>query len=141
MEVLATERSRDRFTNDDLARAVTTLGFGTEGPLSLDFDDETPESFIENAWKECLKRSWRDPEHGPEMLREATEAFRILAEARGSDKLRKVWETGKDRVMNPDKAYDTLEVPKDVDDAMLITVFTMRVRGISACSHVIHANA
>lgn len=128
LEVLATERSRDRFTSDDLARAVAILGFGAEGPLRVDYDDEIPENFIENAWKDCLKRSWRDPEHGPEMLRDANEALRILAEAKGSENLRKVWEAGKERVMNPGKAYDTLEVPKDVDDAMLITVFTMRIQ-------------
>ena len=136
MEVLATERSRDRFTSEDLAKAVITLGFGADGPLRLDFDDEIPEDFIEGAWKECLKRSWRDPEHGPDMLREANEAFRILAEARGSENLRRIWEAGKQRVMNPDKAYDTLEVPKDVDDAMLITVFTMRVCSVSTYSPV-----
>jgi ubiquitin carboxyl-terminal hydrolase 25 len=135
LEVLATERSRDRFTSEDLARAIEILGFGVEGPLGLDFDDEIPENFIENAWKECLKRSWRDSERGSEMLRGANEALRIVAEARGSEKLKKVWEVGKERVMNPDKAYDTLEVPKDVDDAMLITVFTMRVR-ISLLVHM-----
>ena len=136
MEALATERSRDRFTSDDLGKACTILGFGAEGPLKLDFDDDIPEDFIEGAWKECLKKSWRDPEHGPDMLREANEAFRILAEARGSENLRRIWEAGKERVMNPEKAYDTLEVPKDVDDAMLITVFNMRVRSASACSPV-----
>lgn len=140
LEVLATERSRDRFTSEDLEGAVGILGFGVEGPLKLEFDDEIPESFIENAWKECLKRAWRDPENGPAMLREANEAFRIVAEARGSDKLRKVWEAGKDRVISPDKAYDILEVPKTVDDAMLITVFTMRVSCLHYHSHVFHTN-
>jgi ubiquitin carboxyl-terminal hydrolase 25/28 len=140
LDILATERSRDRFTSEDLSKAITTLGFGAEGPLKLDFDDEIPENFIEDAWKECLKTSWRNPEHSSEMLREANDAFRILAEARGSEKLWKAWQAGKERVMNPDKAYDTLEVPKDVDDAMLITVFTMRVRGLSARSYVMHAH-
>jgi len=140
LEILATEKSRDRFTREDLAKAVTTLGFGVDGPLKLEFDDEIPEDFIESAWRECMKKSWKDPDRGSEMLREANEAFRIVAEARGSEKLKKVWEAGKERVMNPEKAYDILEVPKDVDDAMLITVFTMRVGGSSSSSRAIHPN-
>ncbi|RDB19324.1 putative ubiquitin carboxyl-terminal hydrolase 2 [Hypsizygus marmoreus] len=126
-EILATERSRDRFTSEDLVKAASVLGFGPEGPLGVDYDDEIPENFIENAWRECVKKSWRDPEHGSENLRFANEAFRVLAEARGSESLRKIWEAGKDRVMNPERAYDTLEVPKDVDDFMLITVYNMRM--------------
>ena len=122
------ERSRDRFTTDDVERAAAILGFGLHGPLRVEYDEaDVEETFIENAWKECVKRSWRDLEHGSVILRDANEALRILAEARGSEALRKVWESGKERVMNPDKAYDTLEVPKDVDEMMLITVFNMRV--------------
>ncbi|GLB43607.1 putative peptidase C19 family protein [Lyophyllum shimeji] len=127
-EILATERSRDRFTAEDLQRAAQILGFGPEGPLGVDYDEtDVEESFLESAWRECIKRSWRDPERGSELLRSANEAFRMLAEARGSESLRRVWETGKDRVMTPEKAYDTLEVPKDVDDFMLITVYNMRM--------------
>ncbi|KAF5385340.1 hypothetical protein D9615_001037 [Tricholomella constricta] len=127
-EILATERSRDRFTTEDLQQAAATLGFGPEGPLGVDYDEaDVPESFVEEAWKECIKKSWRDPEHGSELLRAASEAFRMLAEARGSESLRRVWESSKDRIMTPEKAYDTLEVPKDVDDFMLITVYNMRM--------------
>lgn len=122
------ERSRDRFTIHDLEKAANDLGFGPNGTLGVEYDEaDVEESFIENAWKECVKKSWRDPDHGSELLRTANEALRILAEARGSEALKKIWENGKDRVMNPERAYDTLEVPKDVDDMMLITVFNMRV--------------
>jgi ubiquitin carboxyl-terminal hydrolase 25/28 len=55
------------------------------------------------------------------MLKEANDTFRILAEVRGSEKLWNVWQAGKQRVMNPDRADDMLEVLKDVGDAMLIT--------------------
>lgn len=127
-EILATERSRDRFTIEDFNRAAVTLGFGVDGPLGVEYDEaDIPESFIEAAWKECVKKSWKDLEHGSELLRAANEAFRILAEARGSETLRKAWEAGKDRMMNPERAYDTLEVPKDVEDSMLITLFNIRV--------------
>ncbi|KAF8079191.1 hypothetical protein FPV67DRAFT_101469 [Lyophyllum atratum] len=127
-EILATERSRDRFTFEDLQRAAQTLGFGSEGALRVEYDEtDVEESFLESAWRECIKRSWKDTEHGAELLRSANEAFRMLAEARGSETLRRVWEAGKDRVMTPEKAYDTLEVPNNVDDFMLITVYNMRM--------------
>lgn len=122
------EQSRERFTLDDVAAAATTLGFGSENVLGVEYDrDDIPDEFVENAWKECVKRSWRDHEHGSETQRHSNEALRILAESRGSIKLRKAWEVGKNKYMNPDRAYDTLEIPKDVDDHMLITVYNMRV--------------
>lgn len=127
-EILVMEQSRDRFAAEDVARAADILGFGVGGDLRVEYDDtDVPDDFVENAWKECVKRSWRDHEKGSNLHRDANEAFRILAEARGSVYLRKLWEAGKDRLMNPDRAYDTLEIPKDVDDNMLITVFAMRV--------------
>jgi ubiquitin carboxyl-terminal hydrolase 25/28 len=133
-EVVAMERSRDRFTTDDVERAAAWLGFGINGPLRVEYDEsDVEESCIVNSWGEWVYRSGRDLEHGSESLREANEALRILAEARGSEALRKVWETGRERVMNPERAYDVLEVPKDVDEMMLITVFNMRVGHFLFC--------
>lgn len=126
-ELLAMELSRDRFTTEDVAKAAAVLGFGADGTLRVDYEDDIPEDFIEGAWRDCVKRSWRDLDHGTDLQREANEAFRVLAEARGSLKLRKLWEAGKNRLMTPARAYDTLEVPSEVEDTMLITVFTMRV--------------
>lgn len=129
-ELVVMEQSRERFTLEDISTAATTLGFGPDNVLCVDYDGEIPDEFVENAWKDCVKRSWRDPEHGSETHRLSNEAFRVLAESRGSVKLRKAWEAGKNKYMNPDRAYDTLEIPKDVDDYMLITVYNMRVRPI-----------
>ncbi|KAL0951889.1 hypothetical protein HGRIS_008546 [Hohenbuehelia grisea] len=120
------ERSRDRFTSDEILSAASVLGFGLDGPIKVEFDHDVPAEFIENAWKDCIRRSWHGLDGGS-LQRSATDALRILAEAIGSPQLRKVWEANKDRIMNPEKAYDTLEVPKDVDDAMLITVYSMRL--------------
>ncbi|KAH9486398.1 putative ubiquitin carboxyl-terminal hydrolase 2 [Psilocybe cubensis] len=127
-ELVVMEQSRERFTLDDVANAATTLGFGSENVLGVEYDqDDIPDEFVENAWKDCVKRSWRDHEHGSETQRHSNEALRILAESRGSITLRKAWEVGKNKYMNPDRAYDTLEIPKDVDDHMLITVYNMRL--------------
>ena len=89
-----------------------------------------------------MKRSWRDHDGGQNLQRDANEAFRILAEVMGSVRLRKIWEAGKDKLMNLDQPYDTLEVPKDLDDSMLIPVFSMRVRdflniGVECCVDIL----
>jgi ubiquitin carboxyl-terminal hydrolase 25/28 len=127
-ELLALEQSRDRFTLEDIDTAAKTLGFGYENVLGVDYDEEIPDEFVENAWRDSVKRSWREPDNGSDAQRLINEAFRVLAESRSSIELRKAWETGKNKYMNPERAYNTLEVPKDVEDYMLITVFNMRVR-------------
>lgn len=126
-ELLAVERSRDRFIAPDVENAAIILGFGADGVLQVDYDSTVDDNFIESAWKSTVQRSWRDHDHGAELHREANDALRILAESKGSIQLRKLWEDGRNKYMNPERAYDTLEIPKEVDDFMLITVFNMRV--------------
>ncbi|KIY50469.1 cysteine proteinase [Fistulina hepatica ATCC 64428] len=126
-ELVMIEKSRNRFTGSDIVNAAVKLGFGADGPLRIELGADVEEDFIENAWKDCLKRAWRDPLNGSQLQREATEAFRILAEWKGSPRLRKAWESGKDHMMTPDKAYETLEVPQTILDDMLISVYTIRV--------------
>lgn len=125
--VVIEERARGRFTHQDLQKAAICLGFGKDGPLCLELDDDIDEGFITDAWRDKVRRAWRDPKDGGELQRDANESFRILAEARGSVKLRQLWEESQGRTMNPDRAYSTLEIPKEVDDAMLLTVFSLRV--------------
>lgn len=124
--VVMEERSRCRYTHEDLQRAILYLGFGPE-ELKIEYDDDTDDDFIINAWRDKVKRAWRDPKNGGQTQTDANEAFRILAEARGSSTLRKLWEDSSRQTMNPDRAYTTLEIPSEVDDAMLLTVFSMRV--------------
>ena len=38
------------------------------------------------------------------------------------------WDKEKGSAMSPESAYSTLEVPKEVDESMLITIYSMRVR-------------
>lgn len=125
--VVMDERSRFRYTHQDLETAIKCLGFGNDGPLSIEFDEEVSEEFIANAWKDKVRRAWRDPKDGGEIQREANDSFRIVAEERGSVALRKLWEENHGRTMNPDRAYSTLEIPTEVDDAMVLTVFSLRV--------------
>lgn len=125
--LMESETKRGRFAYEDIDDAATTLGFGVEGPLQVDYATDVSDDFVENAWKECVKKSWRDYQGGSTLQNKATQALKIIADARGSHTLQKVWEHGQRGVMSPEKAFDTLEVPKDVDEEMLITVFTMRL--------------
>lgn len=95
--------------------------------LGVDLDSDVEDDFIENAWKEAVKKSWKDPERGADLERDANGAFRIIAEAKSRPKLRQIWQTKKNTLMSPDRAYKVLEIPESVDDNMLITVFAMRV--------------
>ncbi|KAK7040147.1 ubiquitin-specific protease ubp2 [Paramarasmius palmivorus] len=122
---------RNNLVNDlpieDLQRAAEILGFGSNGPLRVEYDHDIEDDFIENAWKECVKRSWSETDSRTSQ-RDANEALRIIAEAKGSTTLKALYDRGKDSLlMSPEKAYDVFEVPRDIDETMLITIFGMRV--------------
>lgn len=121
------ERSRNRFTEDDLRNAISVLGFGKDGPLRVELDADVDDDFIAEAWKDCVRRAWRDPKDGVQRQRDANDAFRIVAESRGSTKLRKMWEDSSKNAMDPNRAYAILEVPAETDESMLMTVYMMRV--------------
>ncbi len=72
-ELLVMEQSRDRFTLSDVQTAAITLGFGSDNALRLDYEEEIPDEFVENAWKDCIKRSWRNVEHGYETQKHAND--------------------------------------------------------------------
>ena len=78
-----------------LRPAARILGFGFDNILGVDHNDEIPDDIVEKAWRDSIRRSWRDLEHGSEVQRFTNKAFRILAETRGSITLRKTWEAGK----------------------------------------------
>ena len=121
------ERTRNRYTEENRLGAIRTLGFGKDNLLRVDYEDDIDEDFLAGAWKDCLKRAWRDPKDGAQRLRDANDAFRIVAESRGSVNLRKVLEDSLRDGIDPSRALTILEVPAETDDAMLMTVFVMRV--------------
>ncbi|KAK7686516.1 hypothetical protein QCA50_010114 [Cerrena zonata] len=120
------ERSRGRFTESDIGRAGNYLGFGKDNELRVELDDDVDDDFILNAWKNGLKRSWKEPYEGAQRRTDLNESFKIIADLRGSRSLRDAYKWEKS-AMSPDAAYGTLDVPRDVDEGMLITVFSMRV--------------
>jgi hypothetical protein len=104
------EKSRGRFTLEDVDTAARTLGFGFDNVLGVDYDDEIPDDIVENAWRDSVKRSWRDLEHGSEVQRLTKDAFRILAESRGSIRLRKTWEAGKDMAQTNQQQFQKTQL-------------------------------
>jgi len=71
----------------------------------VEYGEGVEDQFVENAWRDGVKRSWRDLEHGSDTYKLVNEAFRILAESRGSIELRKIFENGKNNLkyMTPDQ--------------------------------------
>lgn len=124
--ILAEERSRHRFTWQDLQKAKTLLGFGKDNFLSVDIED-ADDDFVIGAWKDAMKRVWRDPD-GASLRSELIDAFKFIADFRGSKKLQEAWESGKGSMMTLDTAYSTLQVSKEFDDGTLLAVYSMRVR-------------
>ncbi|KAI0352188.1 cysteine proteinase [Trametes cingulata] len=125
--LIVEERSRFRFTPDDLHEAAKTLGFGRDGELSVELDNEVDDDFIAQAWRSARQRAWQNPADAATRRARLNDALRLVAEYRGSEKLLKVWSDEKGTGMSPETAYSTLEVPREVDEAMLLTVFSMRI--------------
>ena len=92
----------------------------------MELDDDVDDDFILNAWKNGLKRSWKEPGGGAQRRTDLNDSFKVLADYRGSVILRSAYKWEKS-VMSPDVAYNTLDVPRDVDEGMLLTVYSMRV--------------
>jgi ubiquitin carboxyl-terminal hydrolase 25 len=127
--ILAEERSRHRFTWQDVEKAKVQLGFGKDNVLGVDLED-ADDDFIIRAWRDAMKRVWREAD-GSSLRVELIDAFKVIADLRGSVKLRDTWENGKGSMMTLDTAYSTLQVSKEFDESTLLAVYAMRVRPIS----------
>ncbi|KAH8099848.1 cysteine proteinase [Cristinia sonorae] len=125
--LLLQEKSRGRWSKEDLKRGAAVLGFGLDNALGVDLDDEVDEEFILRAWKDGLKRSWT-MEDGNERRMQLYDALKILSELKSSKRLLDAWTHEKGSGMSPDAAYLALQVSKEVEDDMLITVYTFAVQ-------------
>jgi ubiquitin carboxyl-terminal hydrolase 25/28 len=124
--LVVTEISRGRWTDELWQAAAVLLGFGKDNVLKLDWNADIEDEFALHAWKDALRRAWSDHDSGAQRRKELNEALRILAEDRGS--IRIIEEMRNNSMdMDPDQAYRILEVPKDVEEDMLLMVYSMRV--------------
>lgn len=126
LEALYTgEQDRGRWTPNDLMEAANTLGFGRNNALKIDLK-ESEDDFVLQAWEHLMTQAWKEPDGGANNRKALTRALHIIAESRSSTLLKqKALDSNAE--LTPEKAYGTLEVPFDVDEEMLITIYKLRI--------------
>lgn len=123
------ERERFRSTPEDYVDAAQKLGFGRDGEVGVELDSDVDDEFVARAWRSARQRAWQlTADEGSKRRATLNDALKIIGEQRGSQALLKVWADEKGTGMSPETAYGTLDVPKDVEEGILLTVFSMRVR-------------
>lgn len=121
---------RGRWEPREVEDAAKRLGFGLHNDIKVNLE-EFEDGFVYNAYEHAMTRSWKE-DASIATRKDLTRALHIIAEHRGSKDLKAKAEEGDGSAeMIPEKAYLTLEVPENVDEEMLITVYKMRVRIIS----------
>jgi ubiquitin carboxyl-terminal hydrolase 25/28 len=85
------ERELGWFKHENFQEASAILGFGVSGTLGVEYDDDVPDDFVENAWREVVRHAWREGGDG-QRLSGASNAFQHIAEMRRSQALWKKWE-------------------------------------------------
>jgi ubiquitin carboxyl-terminal hydrolase 25 len=123
--LIENEVVRGRWPMGDYENATLMLGFGRSNALKVELE-ESEEEFIFCAWSDAMIRAWKDSDGGTARRKDLSRALNIIAEARGSRFLKLKAQDSK-TALTPERAYQTLEVPSDVDEEMLLTVYKMRV--------------
>lgn len=130
-----TEKSKGYFTEEDLAKALTRLGFGEEGPLRIAFDTDIDGEFLMNAFA----TAWSDINHmyggdGPNndqkdvALKDLKESVEIAAMSTGRVELVKyVEEALRKRNRDPVLAYSALGASEGMDEDLILAIYSMRV--------------
>ncbi|KAG8924101.1 ubiquitin-specific protease ubp2 [Tulasnella sp. 417] len=135
------EESRGRWSTDDLSRAAMMLGFMSEEDIATGNEIQLPPTFREDlrdAWltrvKEVnteLSENRINRQMAEDRKRDLKECFRILAEhsrlpelVQGFRDNMRIYGNG---MVDVQDAYNTLEVRKELDEDMIITIFNMRV--------------
>ncbi len=125
-KLIIEERERCRFTPEDYVRAANALGFGRDSELGVELDADVDDEFIAQAWRSARQRAWQRSDAHTRRA-ELNDALKVVAEMRASKALLKIWSEEKGTGMSPETAYSTLEVPNDVEESILLTVYSMRV--------------
>lgn len=123
--LIAVEYSRDRWNQFQIETAAELLGFGKDRVLRLEWN-EIDDDFLISAWKDSMRRAWDNPSSSRQRRFDLTRSARILAEQRGSRKVMEILRSSNPE-MDPEQAFRLLEVPKDVEEGMLLMVYQMRV--------------
>lgn len=139
--LVSQEESRGRWSSDDLTRAAIVLGYMSEDEIAIGSGISLPSNFRESlrdAWlvrvKEVnaeLSDNRLTRQFAEDRKRELKEAFRILAEYSGSPEMvsefQQTMRMYGNGMVDVQDAYNALEVPKELDEDMVVTIYNMRV--------------
>lgn len=109
-----------------IAVAADSLGFGENRQLKVEWSSDIDDDYLMSAWKDAMRRAWDDPPTSKQRRAELTAAALVLAEQRESRTIIQQLRTYS-LDMDPEQAYRVLEVPKDVEEGMLLMVYQLRV--------------
>lgn len=130
------ERSKQYWMADDLPRALTQLGFGDDGPIGIDFDADVDAKFLMMAYSnsyEEIQQRFSGLENGPQgdqkvqALINLKESVVIAAQSTGREDLVAAVLEHLERRKDPNAAYRAIDVSPDVDDGLLLTIYSVRV--------------
>lgn len=135
------EISRGVWTVETLRECAVLLGLAQqseEGVVGVLFGDDPDPAIIRDAWLKKVKDlnadfaagRVRDKEALGQRKHELKEAYRIVSEGTGKAQVVAAYEDAIKLYGSMDitEAYQTLEVPAELDDEMIVTIFAMRVR-------------
>jgi ubiquitin carboxyl-terminal hydrolase 25/28 len=128
-----TEKSKGYWLASERDKALTLLGFGENGPLRIEFDENDVDGqFLMNAYV----TSWNSinanfgagrPDERDVALRDLKDAVLITAQSTGrEDLVGFVQEELRKRGRDPAQAHVTLGANHEIDDHLILAIFGMR---------------
>jgi ubiquitin carboxyl-terminal hydrolase 25 len=126
------ERSKGFWSSTDLHKGARLLGFGEDGAMRIPFDSDVDENFLinafQNAWRDADSTYRHDSERRDAHRQELKEALKMACQFSGNPELVARYEQEvRIRTMDPSRAYGVFGATGDIDDEMLLVVYSMRV--------------
>lgn len=137
--LVSIERSKGKWTSEDVTGAAGLLGFGENGDLQIVWDEDVDTEFLMkawwNAWKEVDKPGFGASFWSQDIMDEQAaikhrlrEALRTLCEYKGTkEAMERYEEVISASSLTPNEAYTALGATQDYGDDMMITITDMRV--------------
>lgn len=129
-----TEKSKGYWFKDEREKGLKMLGFGDDGPLRIDFDESDVDGpFLINAYISAWNSvnaayGLKKPDERDVELRELKDAVVVVAQSTGrEDLVSYVEEELRKRSRDPAQAYATLGANHEMDDEIILAIFSLRV--------------
>ncbi|WWC89454.1 uncharacterized protein L201_004378 [Kwoniella dendrophila CBS 6074] len=119
---VATERSLDKYSSDDLEKAYNLIGYTSDYAETLCvLPSEAPDSHIFDLHKKAVQSSSSASER-----QNLSNALLLIGRERGSDVMKQLGESGQ-TLMSVQEAYSALNCPEDAIDDGLLMQYEMAV--------------